>query len=396
MARRFLTYNVNGRGVLQPHDNVSDENTMTRRFVTYNVEDQKAGLIPVDEKGVLQPHEGASSAGGGFPNGTEWIKIEELGTVSCGPGYGNGMWICTTRNEDSNGDLVHAMYYSYDGVTWLKNEAYEYEFCFDAVKYANGVWVASTTWYNSPGMLYSVDGFDWQFVQDTDNRIDFKVVEHANGLWVAGNAHGAWSSTDGITWTKNGTYYCSELNYANGLWVMSTNMLPYYSTDGITWTKATANVTTMGSQGKATYADGLWVIAGVKGLFYSTDGMTWTRSNISSEAYETCHAHGRWVAVTKNGIYYSTDGITWEQSNITEAGVDVENACGIWVALINNSADKSSSCVYSADGINWEYSSGFSAGKNNTWLSWISNENGIWFILPDNWSNMYYSVTWKK
>lgn len=36
---------------------------MSRRFVTYNTEDQKAGSVPVNEKGVLQPHGGE---GGGL------------------------------------------------------------------------------------------------------------------------------------------------------------------------------------------------------------------------------------------------------------------------------------------------------------------------------------------
>ena len=83
------------------------------------------------------------------------------------------------------------------------------------------------------GLWWSTDGKAWTQGTGSNTAYVFDAVYYANGIWVAGSRqHGLWRSTDGKAWTQgtggNETYSFNDVYYANGIWVAGC-------TDGGLW-----------------------------------------------------------------------------------------------------------------------------------------------------------------
>jgi len=138
-------------------------------------------------------------------------------------------------------------------------------------------------------------------------------------------------STDGITWTANGsaifTTSCNGVAWSGQRWVACgqgtggvQNTLAY-SADGITWTGIGSAVFTTAGNGVA-WNGQRFVAVGQGGvsIAYSTDGISWTgvtlpavSTTIFTSGTGVCWNGQRFVATGSGGssIAESGDGITW-------------------------------------------------------------------------------------
>ena len=286
--------------------------------------------------------------------------------------YANGIWVA--------GSEYTGLWWSTDGRNWSKGSGAASD-TFLTVYYANGIWVAGSEY---TGLWWSTDGKSW--AQGSGAVSDaFVTVYYANGIWVAGSSYGLWWSTDGKNWTQNSdtaSYIFNAVYHAHGIWVAGSSTGLWWSTDGKNWTQNsdTASYTFI----TVYYADrinGIWVAGSeYTGLWWSTDGKNWTKSDTTAIQFyifkTVYYANGIWVAGSlSHGLWWSPNGIHWAQSSgATSANINaVYYANGIWVA---GSSDTSANHAYglwwSTDGKSW------TRGLAYADFLTVRYANGIW------------------
>ena len=204
-----------------------------------------------------------------------------------------------------------------------------------------------------------------------------------NGLmWViggsslSGSLNDVWSSPDGITWTQvladnaspgvnqfKQVYGHTVLAFNSLLWVLAGNDGNYKSAwsspDGITWTKATGALPVSRMlHSSVVYNSLMWVLAGSSNLangdnrvYYTFDSGVWTQAPalapFPNREYQSAVTFNNfmWVlggaassaASPQNDVWYSSDGATWIQPNVTtpfparEAHTSVVFNSAMWV-----------------------------------------------------------------
>jgi hypothetical protein len=206
----------------------------------------------------------------------------------------------------------------------------------------------------------SPDGVDW-FLSGTrlakDTRWPGAVVYNGK-MWLIGGAtsaiwtsafRGVYSSSDGITWTEQGTDALPQalsqvvsVVFNNKMWVIGGRQTDnngsrkvYSSSDGITWTEAGTDALPTGLKlhTGVVYDEKMWVFGGLTGVgsfsarvYSSSDGATWTEQGTDSLPGNIYNAgaavlNNKMYLIGGTGqdtIYESIDGITW-----TEVGSNI-------------------------------------------------------------------------
>lgn len=241
---------------------------------------------------------------------SEWTAIssnttDKLASIT----YGNNKFVAV-------GELG-AIYYSEDGIAWLKGIS-DADGTFSGVAYGNGRFVAVDI--NAGSTYYSEDGVTWSSGDNDGNPMI--SIAYGNGKFIATGSTGVYYSEDGITWfagsgTDSPLY---SVAYGNGRFVALKPNAVYYSKDGITWSPGRGvKAHTMYS---VTYGRGKFLACGSGGyIHYSADGISWyvRNSGIGEHLRSVTYGRGRFVAVGDAGaVYYSTDGKTWTDDGFAE------------------------------------------------------------------------------
>ena len=236
-----------------------------------------------------------------------------------------------------------------DGVTWT-SQSLPTPFAFYNQADVNGAaWGGGT--FVSGGLLgvyTSPDGVTWTDHQLT-NLSDptapswlFNKVAFLNGGFIAtgfdaqssGTQKTAvFKSSDGATWTAKdlearGTsvFGVSGVAYSGGKYALTGYQGAYTSSDGVTWSKVFAGPQTNLSS-CVVYGGGRYVVLGERGSLVSTSASTWPNALAATEpigvAYgEGCAAFGAGVfvaaqGVNTTGIQWSADGTSWNTVTTT-------------------------------------------------------------------------------
>jgi hypothetical protein len=250
----------------------------------------------------------------------------------------------------------------------------------------------------------------------------------------------AWSSTDGITWTRfnmpvnprttwNGIQTSAQNPYVNVIYANNkyvtvspprsagyneSSFSSAYSNDGVSWTGVILPYSSrpvMGGVAAAyrnlAYGGGKFLTMGPRQPFdpdvvcYSSDGVNWTAYTIPSSiaSGNVIYAEGKFI--TKSGGYrdgnnvyypakvsYSTNGLTWNNSIWNEPsgdlffGGDIVYGNGKFVTAVDGYV------AHSDDGINWNFvqKPSFNLGRSLI----FSSEKGLFYSLAFGYI-LYYS-----
>ena len=281
--------------------------------------------------------------------------------------FDNKMWVMGGSSTFNFGTPKNDVWYSDDGITWTQATAsagWSARSNHTSVVFDDKIWViggrtgTTTPWTTSQNdVWYSDDGITWTEATASagwTTRMGHASVVFDNKMWITGGIRtaprptelqDAWSSTDGITWTRAtatvfpGTrYYHASVAFDNKIWVFGGyEQSPSRdwrndvrrSTDGTTWTEATGAATWLKRQGLAgTVHDGKMWISGGNGsnfqsdIWYSTDGITWTEETTPAPLLEgrTYHAmvafkNTIWIIageISVGGLGSATKNDVWE------------------------------------------------------------------------------------
>ncbi|WP_165780164.1 choice-of-anchor D domain-containing protein [Leptospira hartskeerlii] len=269
-----------------------------------------------------------------------------------------------------------------DSAAWIDRRGHS------SVAFNNKLWVMGGVGYTNYKDIYSssANGASWMLVNSNPPwgyRTYHSSLVFNNKMWVIGGSektdgnvyyrrNDAWSSSDGVTWTKEtnsapwlGREQFGAVVFDNKIWVMGgeTNTSPtfandvWYSSDGVNWTLATSNAGWAPRSYFAVYAfdNKLWVAGGwggegveqLRDVWNSSDGVTWTKvtdtpawSKRSAMAY-VVYNNAMWLLSGYGGHYTlydsfkSTDGINWTYVPSTWGSRDTHSAVvmngKIWV-----------------------------------------------------------------
>ncbi|MBI2472804.1 MAG: IPT/TIG domain-containing protein [Planctomycetes bacterium] len=273
-------------------------NTLSR--ITYG----NSTFIAVGEEGTIVTS----------PDGVTWTTRDSGTTKSLtGITYGNSTFVAV----GSDGTIVT----SPDGVTWTTRDSGTTKY-LSRITYGNSTFVAVGGGYNSGIVVTSSDGVTWT-ARNWRTGYPPGGITYGNSTFVAVAYRDAFTSSDGITWSKSGslpidsTISIYDITYGNSIFVAVANLGKIFtSTDCVTWT-------TRRSSGM----DGYWGIRGVAygnstfvavaggGFYYtSPDGITWTTKNSSSiySLNKVAYGNSTFVAVGWDGriVQSSSDATT--------------------------------------------------------------------------------------
>jgi hypothetical protein len=194
------------------------------------------------------------------------------------------------------------------------------------------------------------------------------VAYNGSNLYVAtaNVSNEIWTSSNGITWTKNTTTTGSnqQVGWNGTYFVMvpnATGTTAYYGTNGTSWTTAAlpssvawTGCVTSGTLSVA-YSSNSTTAA------YSTNGTTWTGVTLpvalnSAAANGMTVANGRIYFTGGTGqTYYTTTGSTWTTAGTTLAGgmISYNASSGVYLAHPYNGASGGASYYTSTDGVAW-------------------------------------------
>ena len=230
--------------------------------------------------------------------------------------FDSKMWVI--GGTLGNGTHYDDVWYSENGENW--NESPRLGPWFSArrahasVVFDNKIWVIGgfngTTEFND--IWYSQDGENW--TQATANaafepRYAHKVVEFNGKLWLFGgrdkntpsafSSRDLWSSTDGISWTKETDDVGFDIRagfqievFENAMWKIGWQDV-FFSTNGIDWTTATiqAEYGNRNHPASVVFDGAMYILGGGDGdnpsvtgladVWHSEDGASWSKLELS-------------------------------------------------------------------------------------------------------------------
>ena len=250
-------------------------------------------------------------------NGTTWSAstLATSGTYY-GIAYGNNVYITVASGATTT--------QIFNGTSWSNGGALPATNSWRAVAYGN---VGGTT----PTFVASCQTASGQPAYTTNNGTTWTActgvgantagIAYGNGkfMTVAGNGGGSWTSTNGQSFTSQGTIpggtiTWSGLAYGNGRWVtVSTTFLAAVSTnDGASWT----TVRLPGNTGSIVFAGGVFFAVGSSTFYWSVDGLVWQTGaggSFSTSGYGVGYGNGYFVAVqnisSATGAYFQSTNI---------------------------------------------------------------------------------------
>ncbi len=296
------------------------------------------------------------------------------------------------------------------------------------------------------------DIFEVAWTQATGNaafgaRYDHRIVSFNGKLWAIGGIvnitrqNDVWSSTDGITWTKETTVgnIFSPRNghqlivFNNKMWLIGgftangrSNEI-WSSADGINWTLENISGSVFSARADhsaVVYDNKIWVIGGSDGNFQndvwnSADGTNWNNVTTAGTIFSKRLGHtitnfgGKLVLIGgsdldgqnlqryRNDIWTSTDGVNWTEVTVSgnlfaERWIHetIEFDGKLWVIGGDDSSGNRFNDVWiSDDAISWTQinsnapfavrdSPALFIHNNKLWISGGSNNDGI---LPGIW-----------
>jgi hypothetical protein len=226
---------------------------------------------------------------------------------------------------------------STDGANWSAvtlNAAFGARECHEGVIFNNQMWIiggqgsAVTNGGDMPysDAWYSTDGANWTQAVTGIGFANFAAAQGAavsfgGKIWLFGTDNHAYSSPNGITWTKStGTMPFPQNRIFFGAAVLNGNIFLFgggtgsaqvfndcwYSPDGVTWTPATAAAGFSARQGFAytSFNSQIWLMGGVglgpfpEDAWFTENGVAWNQGAgaIGWTAETSC-------AVLNNKIY---------------------------------------------------------------------------------------------
>lgn len=186
-------------------------------------------------------------------------------------------------------------------------------------------------------------------------------VAFGNGTFVASDLdQGAWTSTDGLSWTNVDIQIFADVLYANGLFVaigptFSSSVI-YTSPDGQDWTSRGS----FPRLNSVTYGNGMYLVSGDDVVVVSTNGMDWEERPLRQFArvHDAAYGNGIWLAVAtqQSGqtvfelILRSTNAVEWTPMVNDKVLHAIAFGNGVFVAAGEDGAIRTSS-----DGSNWTH-----------------------------------------
>jgi hypothetical protein len=170
------------------------------------------------------------------------------------------------------------LYTSPDGATWTL-----VGYGFEDIAFGNGTFVAVA----GDTIVTSPDGSTWTIRSPFRNTASFNAVTFANDMFVAVGSS-IWTSPDGVTWTprvSEAPNMLNEVAFGNGVFVAVGNGGTIVtSPEGVNWTPQDSGIEVIDFYGGVidlhgvAFGDGLFVAAGGNGtILTSSIGATWTR-----------------------------------------------------------------------------------------------------------------------
>jgi len=253
------------------------------------------------------------------------------------------------------------VYSSPDGVTWTSRSAGSTQ--FNRIIYDNSLFVA----VGNSGVIYtSADGVTWTLRTSNVAGALNDVVWNGSIFCAVGASGVITTSPDGTTWTAR-TPGDTSVTLMSVAWsgtrfivTNTTNTSAWTSTDGITWTRV-FEAAPSGSTRRTSYIGGKFISVGASGWIQtSTDGLTWRASDEVQYVVTTVSRlqkiGGMYYALTANGMFQSSDGITFSAVRQIPAANfprGVAYSGSAWIVLAAASGATASAVFKSTDGTTW-------------------------------------------
>lgn len=191
--------------------------------------------------------------------------------------YGNGKFVAAGKRRDAT---AYEVWCSSDGIDWEECEIPQKTYAKPyghSVAYGNGKFVIS----DLKCIYISTDGKNWTEKAHEESRETVRFT--GNKFYI-----GQYSSTDAITWIKNGIYSkftnINGVAYGKGKYIATGHFTGkakiYSSVDGINWTEEEKNIT--GQIFKLYYRNGIFIAEGRQDIadenffiMISKDGANW-------------------------------------------------------------------------------------------------------------------------
>lgn len=213
-------------------------------------------------------------------------------TVIATIAYSGSIWVATGSSTSSN-----KIWYSTDGKTWTACTGTGTDKRYYSCVYADGLFVIAGTWN---GIMWSTDGMSWAQTNITASS-DAYIVKYANGVWVCSSTSatggGLWSE-DGKTWSpcvlETGLTGITRVAYGGGIWAgtgsnSSSDKVLCWSEDGENWYLRETQPA-MSALRAITYWKDRFICCGdasgggtSQTVLYSTDGKNWSTMSLPSE-----------------------------------------------------------------------------------------------------------------
>ena len=260
------------------------------------------------------------------------------------------------------------------------------------VAYGNGRFV-NVGFASGRNTQASGDGVTWQ--SGDDNGLSFSQVAYGGGRFVAtgfptgSNTYRAYTSTDGLAWSAQGTAPgLAAIVYARGKFFGVGDGFVANSADGTVWTQATAPagaIYTGMSEG-----NGRFVAVGYnRALATSDDGVAWTArtSPTTRSLGAVAFGAGRFVAVATDTVeaWSSADGVSWNAVTLPAAPAGGYAALGFWKIVFAEGrflAGVGTDLLTSSDGVSWSVQPQVFGPAGNKYFS-FAHGNGTYLAVGD-------------
>lgn len=215
------------------------------------------------------------------PDGDNWT-LQTSGTETYW--FNSLVWSDTQSQYVAVGssDTIHT---SPDGVNWTSRNSGTSNKTFKSVTWDGSQYVA-VGFYGI--IVTSPDGISWT-TRNTDTQHNFQGVT-SNGSMLVAAGYGSnsntgilWSSSDGVNWTEDTSYFrqLRDVVWGNNLF-LATGAIgwTYSSPDGVTWTSHYTG--TSGYMSHVEWDGSQFVSSYVSIIYTSPDGINWATQNTPS------------------------------------------------------------------------------------------------------------------